>query len=291
VTSTAAVEGPDWSSRADAWVEHWARLAEPARVAVADAAGIGPGVRLLDVGCGSGELLALAAERGATVAGLDAAEAMIEITARRVPAADLRVGAMEALPWPDNAFDVVTAFNALQFAASFEAALGEAARVARPGGLVAVCNWGRIEDRDLAGVYAALGDLEPPADDDDDDGRPRPKVGEPGVLESLARAAGLEPATAADVDVPYESPDLDTLERAIVDGAGFHAAVDHSGAAAVRAALDTAAAPFRRGDGSYRFENRFRYVIARASAAGTSSKSTAMHTFSASQKKSTASGS
>jgi SAM-dependent methyltransferase len=262
VTSTAAVEGPDWSSRAHAWVEHWARLAGPARLAVADAAGIGPGVRVLDVGCGSGELLALAAERGAAaVAGLDAAEGMIELAARRLPGADLRVGAMESLPWPDGAFDVVTAFNAFQFAATFEAALGEAARVARPGGLVAVCNWGRVEDRDLAAVYTALGDLEPPGADGG--GPPRPKVGEPGVLESLVRAGGLEPAGAADVDVPYESPDLDTLERAVVDGAGFHAAVEHSGAAAVRAALESAAAPFRRRDGSYRFENRFRYVIAR----------------------------
>jgi SAM-dependent methyltransferase len=259
--STAPVEGPDWSSRAAAWVEHWARLAEPARAAVADAAGIGPGVRFLDVGCGSGELCALAAARGAVVSGIDAAEGMIELARSRVPDADLRVGAIEALPWPDGGFDVVAAFNAFQFAATLEAAFGEAARVTRTGGSVAVCNWGRRADRDLAAVYGALGDVMPPEPEPDE---PPPAVGEPGVLEALARAAGLEPVSAGEIDVPYESPDLATLERALIDGAGFHGAVEHAGGDAVHAAIEAAAAPFRRADGSYRFENHFRYLIARA---------------------------
>lgn len=44
----------------------------------------------------------------------------------------------EALPFPDQVFDVVTGFNVFQYAANPEAALGEARRVARPGALVAV---------------------------------------------------------------------------------------------------------------------------------------------------------
>jgi SAM-dependent methyltransferase len=177
-----------------------------------------------------------------------------------VPGADLRIGAIEQLPFPDGAFNVVTAFNALQFAADFVPALAEAGRVTRHGGTVAVCNWGRLRDRDLAVVYGALGDLEPP---DGHAAEPRPAVGEPGVLEDLARAAGLEPLRADEVDAPYESPDLATLERALIDGAGFHAVVEHAGADAVHTAIAAAAAPFRRSDGSYRFENRFRYLIAR----------------------------
>ena len=232
--STAATEGPDWSSRADAWVEHWTRLAEPARQAVAVATGVGPDVRLLDVGCGTGEFCALAAARGAAVCGIDAGQGMVEVARRRLPEADLRVGAMESLPWDDGTFDVVTACNALQFAASFEAAVAEAARVTRPGGLLAVCNWGAPGD--LAAVYAALspGDSPPTA--------------------PLEERIGLPVVAAADVEVPYESPDLGTLTRAIVDGAGFDA---------TREAVESASAPFRRADGSYRFENTFRYVIVR----------------------------
>ena len=234
----------DWSTRAEAWAHHWARLADPARAALLDAAAVGPGTRLLDVGCGSGELCALAAERGAAVAGIDAAEGMIAVARRRVPAGDLRVGAFETLPWPDASFDVVTAVNALQFADDFMVALLEAARVARPGGFVGVCNWGRRADRDLFDVYDLAGQPAPPS-----------PIGDPGVLEERARAAGLDPVHAADVDVPWEAPDLATLVEALVAGAGFEAAP---------AAIEQAAAPFRHADGSYRFENKFRYVIARA---------------------------
>ena len=119
MATTAGTEGPEWSARAAGWAEQWGAFAAPAREALAEAAGIGPGTRVLDIGCGSGELCALAAGRGAEVAGIDAAEGMIEIARRRVPGADLRVGPMEQLPWEDGAFDVATAVNALQFAADY----------------------------------------------------------------------------------------------------------------------------------------------------------------------------
>ena len=158
MASTAGTEGPEWSARAEGWAEQWGAFADPAREVLADVTGIGPGMRVLDVGCGSGELCALAAARGSEVAGIDAAEGMIEIARRRVPGADLRVGPMEELPWEDDRFDVATAVNALQFAADFVAALAEAARVVRPGGSVAVCNWGRMEHRELFAVMRALRD-------------------------------------------------------------------------------------------------------------------------------------
>jgi ubiquinone/menaquinone biosynthesis C-methylase UbiE len=57
------------------------------------------------------------------VSGIDAAKALIEFARRRVSAADLRVGPIEQLPWPDDSFDLVTGFNAFQFAADSVAAL------------------------------------------------------------------------------------------------------------------------------------------------------------------------
>jgi ubiquinone/menaquinone biosynthesis C-methylase UbiE len=111
---------------------------------------------VLDVACGSGEFCELAAARGAQVSGIDAASGLVEIAKRRLPDADLRVGPIARLPWRDENFDLVTGFNAFQFAADFVAALTEAGRATRRGGRVAICNWGRIEDlpgpRDL---YAA----------------------------------------------------------------------------------------------------------------------------------------
>jgi SAM-dependent methyltransferase len=250
--TTAGVEGPEWSARAEGWAQQWGGFAEPAREVLADATGIGPGMHVLDIGCGSGELCALAASRGAEVAGIDAAEGMIEIARRRLPGADLRVGAMEDLPWEDDRFDVATAVNALQFAADFVEALAEAARVVRPGGAVAVCNWGRMEHRQLFVVMRALRDGPSAAGSD---------IGEPGGLEALARRAGLEPAQAGEVDVPYEAPDRASLERAFLNDAAF-GALQRLGEDETRRLIVETAEPFRRPDGSYRFENRFRYLIA-----------------------------
>jgi len=251
--TTAGIEGPEWSERAPGWAEQWGRFAEPARAVLAEVTGIGPGMRVLDIGCGSGEMCALAAARGAEVAGIDAAEGMIEIARRRLPGADLRVGPMEQLPWEDDRFDVATAVNALQFAADFVDALAEAARVVRPGGSVAVCNWGRMQDRELFVVMRALRDGPSAAGSE---------IGEPGGLEALARRAGLEPAQAGDVEVPYAPPDQETLEQAFLNDAAF-GALQRIGEAETRRLIVETAAPFRRRDGSYRFENRFRYLIAR----------------------------
>jgi SAM-dependent methyltransferase len=86
---------------------------------------------ILDCGCGAGRFVHLAAERGAGVAGIDAAAELVEIAASRTPQADLHVGDFEALPWPDGSFDVVTGFSTFQFADDHVRALGEARRVSR----------------------------------------------------------------------------------------------------------------------------------------------------------------
>jgi SAM-dependent methyltransferase len=214
-----------------AWADYWGGLSRPAHEAIADAAAIGPRTRMLDVGCGTGELCALALDRGATVAGLDADAAMVELARGRAPAADLRVGRLETLPWEDDAFDVVTGVNAFQFADDVVAALEEASRVTRPGGVVAICNWsGRREVFDVTGPSA-----------------PNP-LREPGGIEDVARRAWLQPLDAREVDVPFVVPDAETLVRAF--------------AADDREISPAAAARYRRPDGSYRFENTFRYVLA-----------------------------
>jgi SAM-dependent methyltransferase len=268
VRTTAEIEGPDWSARAPAWAELWAGLAQPAREAVAEATAIGAGTRFLDIGCGSGEMCLLAATRGAAVSGIDAADGMIEIARRRLPEADLRVGPMEQLPWEDGSFDVVTAFNALQFAADYAGALAEAARVVRRGGRVAICNWGRREDQEVLAVITPLRAMEPPAPEPPTPDPPL--VREPGVLERLVRDAGLQATLAAEVDVPFELRDEATLQRAFLADAG-PAVVEHAGEKAVRRTIVDTAAPFRRPDGSYRFANRFRYVIARGARAAVDS--------------------
>ncbi|MBA3910085.1 MAG: hypothetical protein C0524_09400 [Rhodobacter sp.] len=75
----------------------------------------------------------MAASRGAVVSGFDAAEALLEIARERVPGGDFRTADLEAMPFGDAVFDVVTGFNAFQFAGDPVRALSEARRVTRPG--------------------------------------------------------------------------------------------------------------------------------------------------------------
>src|SRR5690606_20885513 len=87
------------------------------------------GTRLLDVGCGSGVAAALALERGVEVNGLDATPELLAFARKRAPGAEFRHGEMEALPYPDDAFDVITGFNSFQYAADPVNALRASGRV------------------------------------------------------------------------------------------------------------------------------------------------------------------
>jgi SAM-dependent methyltransferase len=143
--STAATEGPAWNAAAAGWVESWAGFAAPAREAVVAAAGIAQDVSVLDVAC-EWRVLGARCRARRPGSGIDAAAALIEVARRKLPQADLRVGPIERLPWPADSFDVVLSFNAFQFAADYLTALAETRRVARRGGRVTICNWGRLQD-------------------------------------------------------------------------------------------------------------------------------------------------
>src|SRR5262245_12506431 len=67
--------------------------------------GVGPQTTLLDIACGSGLAVRLAAGTGARAAGIDAANDLIAVARERTPTADLRIGSMYALPWADDSFD------------------------------------------------------------------------------------------------------------------------------------------------------------------------------------------
>ena len=243
---------PDrWSEIATGWSELWGEFASPAWRAVVAATGVGPGSRVLDVGCGSGEFLAHLARLGAWPAGIDPAPGMVELARSRVPGADVRLGPAQPLPWPDGSFDVVTAFNALQFAGHTLDALAELVRVTVPGGQVAVANWAEGDRNDLDTIEAAVAaaaDEEPLPDGD---------LRQPGGLERLLADAGLADVAAGLVEVPWEAPD----DAALVGGVllGEDPATTSARAPAVLAA----ARPFRTPAGGYRLVNAFRYAAGR----------------------------
>jgi cyclopropane fatty-acyl-phospholipid synthase-like methyltransferase len=107
--------GPLWEAHAADWA-----VTEEQQVPTYEAAhqrlGVQAGQRVLDIGCGAGVFLWLAADRGAQVFGLDASRGLLEIARKRVPDADLRWGDMQHLPYDDDSFDLVTGFNSFFFA-------------------------------------------------------------------------------------------------------------------------------------------------------------------------------
>lgn len=111
--------------------------------AMCESAGVQPGQRALDVGCGSGALLAALADvLGAeNVAGIDPSEPFVEATRARVPEARIVVGPAESLPFADGEFDATLSQLVVNFLADPEQGLREMTRVTRPGGVVAGCVW------------------------------------------------------------------------------------------------------------------------------------------------------
>ena len=185
------------------WGEHvhhglWTRgtetpedAARALAVRVADAARVGDGDRVVDVGCGYGATSRLlAAERGATVTGLTLSRA--QATAGP-PAAGVELLVRDWLDngLPDGAFDAAISIEALSHMPDKPRAFAELARVVRPGGRVAIVDWltreqpGPRETRLLLRPICEEGHL--------------PSLHSAGEYDALLRASGLEPTGFEDL--------------------------------------------------------------------------------------------
>lgn len=104
-----------------------------------------PGVKLLDVACGSGNLAIPAARLGAIVTGMDLAPSMVEQAranaAREGLNAEFEEGDAEALRYDGNSFDVVATMFGAMFAPRPDVTASELLRVCKPGGRIAMANW------------------------------------------------------------------------------------------------------------------------------------------------------
>lgn len=142
---------------------HVGRYGAALAAGLIEVAGVRGGDRVLDVGCGTGQLaMAVAAIVGDdNVAAIDPGEGVVEVCRRRVPGGDVRVGAAEALPFADAAFDAVLAQLVVNLVDDPPAAVREMARVARPGGVVAACFWDDDEMPLLRSFWDAAREVAP----------------------------------------------------------------------------------------------------------------------------------
>jgi SAM-dependent methyltransferase len=260
LTGSAARWGPLWGARPADWA-----LSEDQQVPTYEDAlarvGLEPGQLVLDIGCGVGAFLRLVAERGARAFGVDASGALLDLARARVLDADLRVGDMEALPYEDDTFDLVTGFNVFFFANDIVAALREAGRVAKPGAAIVIQVWGPHQRNDLEAMKQIVRPFFPARPVD---APPEPDYSKPGVLEQLATKAGLEPESTFDSTWPTVYRDAAILGRALIAPAGFAVLIGADREQEVKDAIVRGLARFRRPDGSYRLQNTYRSLIARA---------------------------
>jgi ubiquinone/menaquinone biosynthesis C-methylase UbiE len=106
---------------------------------------IKPGMKVLDVACGSGNLAVYAAAKGADVTGIDIADNLVEAAKQRAEKLGLEIkfeqGDAEALPYQDDTFDVVMTMFGAMFAPRPDVTASELIRVCKPGGIIAMANW------------------------------------------------------------------------------------------------------------------------------------------------------
>ncbi|MCF6523285.1 class I SAM-dependent methyltransferase [Streptomyces sp. JJ36] len=272
--------------RARDWAEIQERMLVPLYEAVFDRLEVGPATRLLDLGCGSGLALLLAAARGASVTGVEADETRLALARERLlpePGTGPRrfdarlVGGRpeDTVPLSGPAPDVVTAFDALPA----PEVLARTAGALERGTPVVLAGWGPPERCGAASVLGVATRLAEPA------GGPRPARGpaagtsprdapghlpgswRPGGrddLEELARRAGLRLDGSGRVSCPFGYAGLESAVRGLLSTGLYDDAVRATDEGQVVKELTEALHPHVRRDGTVWMPNLFRYVVARA---------------------------
>jgi SAM-dependent methyltransferase len=214
-----AFEAAGWQRQAAGYEEFFGpittRLVEP----LLNAAEVGRGARLLDVASGPGYVAGEAAERGASVVGVDIADAMISLARRLHPRLEFRNGNAEALPFPDESFDAVVGNFVMLHLGRPERAAAEFARVLAPGGRLALTVWDVPERARFLGVLleaVAAAGAGPP--DDIPAGPPFFRFSDDEEFDRLLRGQRLEDTKIRTISFTHRSSSPEALWRGLLGG-------------------------------------------------------------------------
>ncbi len=250
--------GVAWGHRATDWACFYEHYAIDVLVAIFGHMPVGPGTSMLDIACGSGLAVRLAQGMGATVSGIDASAELLSVAAARTPDADLRLGSMFELPWPDASFDAAISINGIWGGCG--EALDEACRVLKPGAPLSISFWGEGPPLDIRSIFRPLA-------------RHSPKrhhgsmkrlndIASPGVAQAMLESAGfVVTEQGARVSV-VEWPDADVAWRAISSIGPSVPALRGPDADLVRREIMDSLESGRDQQGIYRLRSDHRFVIA-----------------------------
>jgi ubiquinone/menaquinone biosynthesis C-methylase UbiE len=247
-------EAEGWGRRAAGYGLLTGAISGRAAEALLDATRAGPGVRLLDVASGQGEIVSVAAARGAAAVGVDLSEGMVEFARSRYPALRFCRGDAEDLPFGDGEFQALTAAFVLNHLPTPGRATAEAVRVLEPGGRAAFAVWDRPERNPFMGlVRGAIEDAGLASEEAVPSGGPDPfRYADDAEFRALLEGTGFAGVEVRKLEVVHRAGSADELWEGVLAGTVRASALVLSQPQPVRtrirAALERRAEDLRDGD-------------------------------------------
>ena len=247
-------EHAGWEKVADPYHRFWAPVTGRVIDPLLDDAGVAAGSRVLDVATGPGHVAARAADRSASVTGLDIAHQMLALASTLHPSLEFRHGSVEELPFPDAVFDAVVGNFVILHVGRPDRAVAECARVLKPGGRLAFSVWDVPEKARILGIFVdavQLAGATPPASVPL--GPPFFRFAEDREFSELLKGAGLSGVGVRRVAFTHRLSGADAWWHGALDGAIRTTALIRSQTpemqARIRSAFDSRAHAYATGDG------------------------------------------
>lgn len=238
------------------WADHYDRyngLNQGYNPVLLDGAGVGPGDRVLDVGCGTGQLTRAAARLGERATGIDLSEPMLDRARSLAEAEDVRNvefvrGDAQVHAFPEGGYDVALSRFGVMFFADPVAAFGNiraALGGAGGGGRLAFACLTDLAGTDLGGVLGSLNEVLPPAPPSPDGTSPA-SLNDPGRIDAILTGAGFRDVGCERVEVPGRwGRDADDAAGFLTDWGPVRYHLSHADAGATARARETLRAAFR----------------------------------------------